>query len=42
MLPVKDFRKFTAAAGQASPFYLDAGKTVEKAVSLIGEPARNG
>lgn len=42
MLPLNDFPKFTAAAVQASPVFLDAGKTVEKAVSLIGEAAGNG
>ncbi|WP_237534365.1 carbon-nitrogen hydrolase family protein [Streptomyces sp. SID3343] len=34
--------RFTAAAVQASPVYLDAAKTVDKAVSLIREAAANG
>lgn len=42
MLPRGDFPKFIAAAVQASPVYLDAAKTVEKAVSLIAEAAGNG
>lgn len=36
------FPKFTAAAVQASPAFLDADRTVEKAVSLIAEAAGNG
>ncbi|MCZ4102868.1 carbon-nitrogen hydrolase family protein [Streptomyces sp. H39-C1] len=32
----------TAAAVQASPVYLDAGATVDKAIALIGEAAGNG
>ena len=42
MLPARDFPRFKAAAVQASPVYLDAAKTVEKAASLIAEAARNG
>ncbi|MCA9861139.1 MAG: carbon-nitrogen hydrolase family protein, partial [Thermomicrobiales bacterium] len=42
MLPSKEFPKFTAAAVQASPVFLDAAKTVDKAVSLIAEAAANG
>lgn len=42
MLPDKDFPKFTAAAVQAAPVFLDAAKTADKAVSLIGEAAGNG
>jgi len=34
--------RFTAAAVQASPVYLDPDATVDKAVSLIEEAARNG
>lgn len=34
--------RFTAAAVQASPVYLDAAATVDKAVSLIHEAAGNG
>ncbi|WP_371493872.1 carbon-nitrogen hydrolase family protein [Kitasatospora sp. NBC_00374] len=37
-----DLPRFTAAAVQASPVYLDAAATVEKAVSLIGEAAGHG
>lgn len=33
---------FTAAAVQASPVFLDAGKTVDKAARLISEAAGNG
>lgn len=42
MLPDKDFPKFTAAAVQASPVFLDAMKTAQKAVRLISEAAKNG
>ncbi|KIC38980.1 aliphatic nitrilase [Ruegeria sp. ANG-R] len=42
MLPVKNFPKFTAAAVQVSPAFLDADKTAEKAASLIGEASGNG
>lgn len=34
--------QFTAAAVQTAPVYLDTAATVAKAVSLIGEAARNG
>ena len=34
--------RFKAAAVQASPVYLDAGATIDKAVSLIREAAKNG
>jgi len=37
-----EFPRFTAAAVQAAPVYLDAAATVDKAVSLIHEAARNG
>ncbi|WP_051971051.1 carbon-nitrogen hydrolase family protein [Kitasatospora azatica] len=37
-----DLPRFTAAAVQASPVYLDAAATVDKAVSLIGEAAGHG
>ena len=33
---------FRAAAVQASPIFLDTARTIQKAVSLIGEAARNG
>ncbi|WP_083607889.1 carbon-nitrogen hydrolase family protein [Thalassospira sp. TSL5-1] len=42
MLPGKEFPKFTAAAVQASPVFLDAEKTADKAVDLIGEAAGKG
>lgn len=42
MLPGREFPKFTAAAVQASPVYLDAGATVEKAAALIAEAAEKG
>ena len=42
MLPGKDFPKFTAAAVQASPVFLDAQRTAEKAAGLIAEAAANG
>ena len=41
MLPLGDFPKFTAAAVQASPVFLDARKTAQKAVDLIAEAAGN-
>jgi len=34
--------RFKAAAVQASPVYLDAGATVEKAASLVREAAGHG
>ena len=34
--------KFTVAAVQAAPEFLDVGRTVEKACSLISEAAGNG
>ncbi|QKW07243.1 carbon-nitrogen hydrolase family protein [Streptomyces sp. NA04227] len=37
-----EFPRFTAAAVQAAPVYLDTGATVRKAVSLIHEAARHG
>ncbi len=37
-----DLPKFKAAAVQASPVFLDAEATVEKACSIIGEAAGNG
>jgi nitrilase len=37
-----EFPRFTAAAVQASPVYLDADATVDKAVALIEEAARGG
>lgn len=37
-----EFPKFTAAAVQAAPAYLDAAATVARACDLIGEAARNG
>ncbi len=42
MLPGKEFPKFTAAAVQTSPAFLDADKTAEKAVHLIAEASGNG
>ena len=42
MLNFTEFVTFKAAAVQASPVFLDANKTVEKAVSLISEAAGNG
>lgn len=41
MLPEKEFPKFTAAAVQAAPVFLDAEKTAQKAASLIAEASRN-
>lgn len=37
-----DFPKFKAAAVQTSPVFLDADKTVDKAISIIKEAAANG
>jgi aliphatic nitrilase len=37
-----EFPRFTAAAVQAAPAYLDAAATVDKAVALIHEAAGNG
>ncbi|WP_245422666.1 carbon-nitrogen hydrolase family protein [Rhizobium sp. AG855] len=42
MLPDKDFPIFTAAAVQASPVFLDAERTAQKAASLVAEAAGNG
>lgn len=42
MLPLQDFPRFTAAAVQASPVFLDARRTAQKAADLIGEAAGNG
>lgn len=39
---MENLPRFTAAAVQASPVYLDAAATVDKAVSLIHEAAGNG
>jgi aliphatic nitrilase len=39
---VDTFPRFTAAAIQAAPVYLDPAATVDKAVALIEEAARNG
>lgn len=39
---ISDFPTFTAAAVQASPVYLDAAATAEKAAGLIGEAAAKG
>ncbi|MER7752844.1 carbon-nitrogen hydrolase family protein [Kitasatospora sp. NPDC097643] len=38
----QDLPRFTAAAVQAAPVYLDPDATVDKAVALIAEAARNG
>ncbi|WP_406378472.1 carbon-nitrogen hydrolase family protein [Streptomyces sp. NBC_01618] len=38
----EDFPRFTAAAVQAAPVYLDAAATVDKAVALIHKAAGNG
>ncbi len=37
-----EFKKFKAAAVQTSPVFLDVDKTVDKAISLMAEAARNG
>ncbi len=37
-----EFPKFKAAAVQTAPVFLDVDKTIDKAVSLIAEAARNG
>jgi aliphatic nitrilase len=37
-----DFPKFKAAAVQTSPVFLNVGKTVDKAISIIKEAASNG
>ena len=42
MLPNRDFPRFTAAAVQASPVFLDAMATAEKAAALIAEAAEGG
>ncbi|WP_327181494.1 carbon-nitrogen hydrolase family protein [Streptomyces sp. NBC_01334] len=42
MLVPKTLPRFTAAAVQAAPVYLDTGATVDKAVALIAEAAHNG
>ncbi|MFI5615095.1 carbon-nitrogen hydrolase family protein [Amycolatopsis sp. NPDC051903] len=39
---MEEFPRFTAAAVQAAPVYLDTAATVAKAVSLITEAASNG
>jgi aliphatic nitrilase len=39
---ISDFPRFTAAAVQAAPVYLDAAATAEKAARLIGEAAAQG
>ncbi len=39
---MQDLPSFKAAAVQASPVFLDTPKTIAKAVSLVGEAARNG
>jgi aliphatic nitrilase len=41
-MPQPDMPRFKAAAVQASPVFLDADATIEKAVSLIAEAAGNG
>ncbi|MFK0046604.1 carbon-nitrogen hydrolase family protein [Streptomyces sp. NPDC090741] len=41
-LPLSHLPRFTAAAVQASPVYLDPAATVDKAVALIAEAAANG
>ncbi|WP_405445722.1 carbon-nitrogen hydrolase family protein [Streptomyces erythrochromogenes] len=40
--PAEDLPRFTAAAVQAAPVYLDPAATVGKAVALIAEAAANG
>ncbi|MEU6293840.1 carbon-nitrogen hydrolase family protein [Streptomyces erythrochromogenes] len=40
--PGDDLPRFTAAAVQAAPVYLDPAATVDKAVALIAEAAANG
>jgi nitrilase len=42
MDPMESLPRFTAAAVQAAPVYLDAAATVDKAVALIREAAGNG
>lgn len=37
-----EFHQFKAAAVQTAPVFLDAGKTVDKAISIITEAADNG
>lgn len=36
-----DFHKFKAAAVQTAPVFLDVDKTIDKAISFIGEAAKN-
>ncbi len=38
----KEFIKFTAAAVQAAPVFMDKDKTIEKGCTLMAEAARNG
>ncbi|WP_327242179.1 nitrilase-related carbon-nitrogen hydrolase [Streptomyces sp. NBC_01320] len=42
MRHLEDFPRFTAAAVQTAPIYLDAAATVDKAVALIHEAAGHG